>query len=88
MNKTQKITIAISLLIMFFILIYPPVVKIQAPSYLLPAGRNFIFSFPKSGDWEDLGDLQIDIKKLIAELLAIACMGGAFVILLGLKKKR
>jgi hypothetical protein len=45
-------------------------------------------SFPESEDWEGLGDLQINIKKLTAELLAIACMGGALVILVGLKKKK
>ena len=88
MNNAQKITIAITLLSMTFILIYPPVVKIQAPSYLLPAGRNFLFSFPESEDWEGLGDLQINIKKLTAELLAIACMGGTLVILFGLKTRR
>jgi len=88
MNKAQKIIMAIALLVMFFILIYPPKVYITRDGNLFPFGRGIIFSFPKSEYVAGFSQLQIDIKRLSVELLAIACMGGALVILFGLKTRR
>lgn len=87
MNKAQKITIIIFLLMMFFILMYPPVGRIFGPTTeVFPVGRNLIFSFPQELE-EDFSRIQVDIKRLTVELLAVACLGGALMILFGLKKK-
>jgi len=85
MNKAQKITTAITLLIMAFILIYPPVEEKGPRNVILSKRRSFLFSFPESR--EDFWHFQLITRKLISELLAIACIGGALIILLGLKKK-
>ena len=81
MNKAQKITIAITLLIMAFLLIYPPVGQVaggQGIKIILVEGRSLVFL---------LRDMHhINVASLVAELLAIACMGGALIILFGLKK--
>ena len=82
MNKAQKITIAITLLIMAFLLIYPPVGRIaagQGVKITLAEGRSLVFL---------LRDLQlINVASLVAELLAISFIGGALTVLFSLKKK-
>lgn len=85
MNKAQKITIAITLLIMALILIYPPVEEKGPRNVILSKKRSFLFLFPEGK--EQFWHFQIITRKLISELLAIGCIGGALVILLGLKKK-
>lgn len=84
MNKSQKIIIAITLIIMAFILIYPPVEEKGPRNVILSKRRSFLFSFPESK--EKFWHFQLITRKLISELLVIACMGGALIILFGLKK--
>ena len=81
MNKAQKITIIITLLLIFIIIIYPPVKGYYHGNKPVAGKRMFLFSLthPVTG--------QINIRNLIPELLAIICLGGALTILLGLKKK-
>ncbi len=82
MNKAQKITISITLLIMAFLLIYPPVGQMvagQGVKITLPEGRSLVFL---------LRDRQhINVASLVAELLAISFIGGAIGFLFSLKKK-
>ena len=78
MNKTQKIIIAIGLFIMAFILFYPPV-GVVGPNFQLPEGRKIIFSLQAR--------INIDLKRLLAELLFIFCLGASITILCGLKHK-
>lgn len=83
MNKAQRITTAITLLIMAFSLIYPPageVIAGQGVKIVLTEGRNLIFSIQ--------GREKIDITNLIVELLSTACLGASITILLSLKKKK
>jgi len=47
MNKAQKITIAVVLLIMASILIYPPVEEKGPRNVILSKRRSFLFSFPE-----------------------------------------
>jgi len=47
MNKSQKIIIASTLLLMVFILIYPPVVKIKAPHIYFPQEETSCFHFQR-----------------------------------------
>lgn len=88
MNKAQKIVIACILLVMFVILIYPPIAFMspaEGQIVLYQEGRCFIFSFPTAPS--SYSEVQINIKKLIVELLAIGFLGGAFIILFSLKKE-
>lgn len=81
MNKTQKIIIAITLLIIAFILIYPPVgrhIGGEGVKLILPNGRNLVFLFKP--------EHSINIPNLLAEIFAIACIGGALIIIFGLKR--
>ena len=82
MNKAQRKTIAITLLVMALILIYPPVEKWIGGSRYSPDGRAFLFSI---GDL--IGIHRLNITNLIAELLVVGILGGALIIFLGLKKK-
>lgn len=81
MNKAQKITISITLVLIFIIVIYPPVKGYYYGDEPVAGKRMFLFSLTNP-----ITD-QINIKNLIPELLAIICLGGALTILLGLKKK-
>ncbi len=82
MNKAQKIIIAIALLIMAFILIYPPVGRMlggEGVKLILPQGRSLIFSLNSRQ--------QINVTNLVAELMAVVFFSGALVVLFGLKRK-
>lgn len=82
MKKAQKITIAITLLIMAFILICPPVGEMltgEGVKYVYTSGRNLVFAI-SSRD-------QINVTNLAVELMAAVFIGAAFVVLFGLKKK-
>ena len=95
MNKSQKIIITIMLLIMAFILIYPPVsTPLLGESIWLPNGRYLLLSFAvkphiaERGGVPKKSKIQIDAKRLTIELLLIVCLGGATAILFDLKKKK
>ena len=82
MNKAQKIIIAIALLIMAFILIYPPVGRMlggEGVKLILPQGRSLIFSLNSQQ--------QINVTNLVAELMAVVFFSGALVVLFSLKRK-
>lgn len=81
MSKNQKIASIIALLLMAFILLYPPIEKYVTENYYSPEGRMFLFSIADSFGY------RLNIKNLIAEILVVGILGGALMIFLGLKKK-
>ena len=82
MNKSQKKVIAITLLVMALILIYPPVEEYVHKDLYDPDGRAFLFLI------DDLiGTHRLNIMNLIAELLVVGILGGAIIIFFGLKKR-
>lgn len=76
MNKNQKITLIVMLLIMAAILIYPPTER-YIGNYREGMGRDLIFS---------IGDHRIDYGSLLAQLSVVILVGGALVIIFSLKK--
>lgn len=76
MNKAQKLTIVITLILMTLISMFPPV-RID----VYPAGRKFVFLGADTYG-------KINLSQIFFEFLSIALLGGAIVILLDRKKSK
>ena len=74
MNKAQKVVMAITLLIIAIIALYPPMKFGQYSN-----GREFIFSMSSLN--------RIDMSTLFTQILIVIFLGGGITILLSLKKK-
>jgi uncharacterized membrane protein YphA (DoxX/SURF4 family) len=83
MNKKQKIGIAIALLIMASLLIYVPWEIKNNIDVAIRVKQSLIFLVPMEGRYA----YSLAYSRIFAELAFVGFIGGALVILLGLKKR-
>jgi hypothetical protein len=88
MKKSQKIIVTFYIILLNYLLFFPPVAFITLNGNLFPKGREFVFAIPESGYYEDFGHLQIDLIRLLIELLAVTTLAGSFFLLFRPRKKK
>ena len=82
LNKTQKIIIIIALFAMAIVVLFPPVARMHNDKTIRLKGRAFLFLVPQG-----IYPIDINIRRISFELLAIALLGSALIALFSLKKR-
>ncbi len=88
MRKSQKIIVTLYIIILNYILFFPPAAFIHGNGSLFPKGRIFVFGVPESGYYSEFGHIQIDLIRLLVELLAVSTLAGSLFLLFGRRKEK
>jgi hypothetical protein len=79
MNKRQKIIVGVFLIVIAFLIFFPPI-SASHHGKTLNVGRSFLFA------WD--GFYEINIQKLFLEISGTAALGIALILLAGLMNKK